>query len=107
MLIDKEEIRNLAHRIGQIFKPERVILFGSYAYGTPTVDSDVDLLVIMHHDGRNSEQAVEILHGIGPRIPVDLLVRTPQEVEQRLSWNDFFLQQVTKRGEVLYESTHA
>lgn len=90
MPIDKAEIQSLAQMIGEIFQPECVILFGSYAYGTPTDDSDVDLLVIMDHSGRNSEQAVEILHRVGPRIPVDLLVRTPREVKQRLSWNDFF-----------------
>lgn len=106
MFVSKEEIQELARPIGREFNPERVILFGSYAYGTPTEDSDVDLLVIMVHEGRNSERALEIVQRLRPRIPVDLLVRTAQEIEQRLAGNDDFLRGVTERGEVLCESSH-
>lgn len=106
MMVSKDDIRDLARQIGREFNPERVILFGSYAHGSPTEGSDVDLLVIMAHEGRNSERALEIVHRLQPRIPVDLLVRTPHEIEQRLAWNDYFLKEVTERGEVLYESSH-
>ena len=101
------EIDALAERIGAEFRPEKVILFGSHAYGTPSEDSDVDLLVIMEHSGSSGiAQALEIVRQVRSRIPVDLVVRTPQEMRQRLQWNDFFLKEVVERGEVLYESAH-
>ena len=106
MRVTRTEIDALAERIGAEFRPEKVILFGSHAYGTPSEDSDVDLLVIMEHSSTGIAQALEITRQVRSRIPVDLLVRTPQEVHQRLQWNDFFLKEVVERGEVLYESAH-
>ena len=102
----KTEIHALVERIGAEFRPEKVILFGSHAYGTPSEDSDVDLLVIMDHRSSGIAQALEIVRRVRSRIPVDLVVRTPQEMRKRLEWNDFFLKEVVKRGEVLYESAH-
>ena len=99
-------IQELTARIVQEFQPERVILFGSYAYGTPTSDSDVDLLVVLPHEGKGTRKAIEILNTINPKIPVDLLVRTPEQLDRRLAWNDFFLQEVMKKGRVLYEASH-
>ena len=60
----------------------------------------------MEHSGSGVAQALEIVRRVRSRIPVDLVVRTPQEMRQRLKWNDFFLMEVVKRGEVLYESAH-
>ncbi len=107
MRVTRTEIHALAERIAAEFRPEKVILFGSHAYGTPSEDSDVDLLVVMDHGGSGVAQAVEIVRRVRSRIPIDLVVRTPQEMRQRLKWNDFFLKDVVKRGEVLYESAHA
>lgn len=106
MRVTRAEIHAVAQRIGAEFRPEKVILFGSHAYGTPAEDSDVDLLVIMEHSGSGVAQAIEIVRQVRSRIPVDLVVRTPQEMRQRLQWNDFFLKEVVQRGEVLYESAH-
>ena len=106
MHVTRAEIHAVAQRIGAEFRPEKVILFGSHAYGTPSEDSDVDLLVIMEHSGSGVAQAIEIVRQVRSRIPVDLVVRTPREMRQRLQWNDFFLKEVVKRGEVLYESAH-
>lgn len=103
----RNDIDAVAARIGAEFLPEKVILFGSYAYGTPSPYSDVDLLVIMEHQGSGMSQALEIVRSVKSRIPIDLVVRTPREIRQRLAWNDFFLKEVIQRGEVLYESTHA
>ena len=104
MLVNRETIQDLADRIAIEFDPERIVLFGSYAHGHPTDDSDVDLLVVMPFDGAGSVQAVEILRRVKARIPLDLVVRSPEDVRQRLEWNDFFLKEVTENGEVLYES---
>ena len=105
-MVEMDSIRELAEKIVHIYHPRQVILFGSYAYGTPTVDSDVDLLVILASEDKGSRKAVEILNTVNPQFPVDLLVRTPEQVRQRLAWHDFFLQEIIKRGKVLYEASH-
>ena len=83
-MVDMDSIRALIERIVQKYHPERIILFGSYAYGTPTVDSDIDLLVVLPFEGKGARKAVEILDTVHPEFPVDLLVRTPEQVRQRL-----------------------
>jgi len=103
-MIDQKNIKELAQRIAREFKPDKIILFGSYAYGNPSPDSDVDLLVIMPFEGKGIRKATEIMLKINPRIPVDVVVRRPEEVEWRLKWNDFFLREIIEKGKVLYES---
>src|SRR5207253_9034249 len=95
-----------ARQIAERFQPDKIILFGSYAYGTPTRDSDVDLLVIM--PTRNQiAQAVRIDEAIEPGFALDLLVRTPKTLEERLRWGDWFLREIVTRGKVLYEKRTA
>lgn len=106
-MVSKRDIRRVCRQIAREFKPERIVLFGSYAYGRPTPDSDVDLLVVMPFEGRATEQAVRISSRLDHRFPIDLLVRTPQEIRQRLEWNDVVLREITSKGEVLYESGNA
>ncbi|MCX6904596.1 MAG: nucleotidyltransferase domain-containing protein [Verrucomicrobia bacterium] len=106
-MINRKDIKRVCAQIAQGFSPQRIILFGSYAYGKPTPDSDVDLLVIMPLEGRATEKAVEISSRLEHRFPIDLLVRSPEEIRQRLAWNDFFLREVTEKGVVMYESTDA
>ena len=97
-------IRKLAREIAERFQPEKIILFGSYAYGTPHADSDVDLLVIM--PARNMiDQAVRIRHATEHRFPLDLIVRSPAYVKRRLKDGDWFLREIVGHGKVLYEST--
>jgi predicted nucleotidyltransferase len=105
-LVPLSAIRRFAKEIAERFRPDKIILFGSYAGGTPTPDSDVDLLVIM--PTRNQiEQAVRIDEAIERRgFPLDLLVRTPKCLETRLKWGDWFLQDIVTRGKVLYEKDH-
>lgn len=106
-LVPLSAIRRYARHIAARFRPERIILFGSYAYGTPTPDSDVDLLVVM--PTRNQvEQAVLIdeslsNEGIEPGFALDLLVRTPATLERRLHMGDWFIKEIMTRGKVLYE----
>ena len=104
--MDMDDIHELTERIVQEFHPRRIILFGSYAYGTPGADSDVDLLVILPCENKGSSKAVEILNRVNPKFSVDLLVRTPEQIRQRLAWNDFFLREIIEKGKVLYEAAH-
>src|SRR3954470_16429613 len=97
-------IRRFARQIGERFRPLKVILFGSHAYGTPHEDSDVDLLVIM--PARNMiDQSVRIRRATGHRFPLDLIVRTPEYVRRRIEDGDWFLREIVSEGKVLYEST--
>ena len=80
------------------FHPQQVVLFGSYAYGTPTPDSDVDLLVVMETPLRHVEQAVEIRQAVDSPFPVDVLVRTPQHIAERGALGDVFLRTARRGG---------
>ena len=103
-MVTREEIQATCDDIVREFAPLQIILFGSYAYGTPREYSDVDLLVVM--PGRGSEtrrQEIEIQERIPRRFRMDLLVRSSEELAYRLSYNDWFLREVTEKGEVLYE----
>ncbi len=102
-----ESITEFTDRIAREFHPERIILFGSSAVGVATEDSDVDLLVVMPTEGSGLRKAAEIMNKISPRIPVDLIVRDPDDVRKRLEANDFFLREVFEKGRVLYESANA
>ncbi len=107
-MIDRAAIQATCGDIVREFGPSQVILFGSYAYGTPTEDSDVDLLVVMDiSEEQAARQAVEIRKRIPRRFRMDLLVRTPRELAFRLAHNDFFLREIFERGEVLHESARA
>lgn len=102
-----EALPEVVARLARQLDPEQVILFGSYAYGTPTPDSDVDLLVILDTDAPTTERYLAVSHLLYPRpFPVDILVRTPEEIEQALRANDFFIREIVTRGRVLYERTN-
>ena len=95
-------IRQYVRQVAARFKPERIILFGSHAYGTPHVDSDVDILVVM--PARNQiDQAVRIDRLVDAPFPLDLIVRTPKNLKWRLAEGDSFLQEILAQGKVLYE----
>jgi predicted nucleotidyltransferase len=99
-------IRRLCKRIAEAYHPEKIILFGSHAYGTPTEDSDVDLLIVMNYEGRSIEQTIKIRLELGLVTPMDLLLRSPQEVSDRLRDGDMLMIDIWKRGKVLYEAKH-
>jgi len=99
-------IRKLCKRIAEAYQPEKIILFGSHAYGKPTPESDVDLLVVMEFEGRPIEQTLKIEHELDIVTPVDLLVRTPKEVIARLEDGDVFMMNIFWRGKMMYEAKH-
>ncbi|MCX9013646.1 MAG: nucleotidyltransferase domain-containing protein [Candidatus Methanoperedens sp.] len=83
--------------------PEKIILFGSYAYGTPTKDSDLDLLVIMPTDEPMHKRVLKIRKVLRDfRIPKDILVYTPQEVEKWKNASTAFVTSILKKGKVIY-----
>jgi predicted nucleotidyltransferase len=94
-------------RIASELKPEKIILFGSYAYGNPTPDSDVDLLVVVETNGKNKEMYRAVSKLLYPRqFPVDIIIKSPKEVEAALKGgadNGFFIRDILKKGKVLYD----
>jgi uncharacterized protein len=105
--IPDEIIQEMISRIAAQFKPKQIILFGSYAYGKPRPESDIDLLIIMETTLRESEQALKIRQFINPLFGVDILVYTPSRLMQRIHLGDTFLKEITEKGLLLYESADA
>ncbi len=101
----RQLIQEVVDKLQKEYQPEKVILFGSYAYGKPTKDSDIDLLIIKETDSRRVDRFVEVsrlLYDRDRRISISPLVYTPEELEERLSIGDDFVEEVLTRGEVLY-----
>jgi predicted nucleotidyltransferase len=104
-MISEEEIQAFSQRIVDAYHPNRIVLFGSYAYGKPHQYSDVDVLVVLPFEGSSLHKSVEILRRTNPSFSVDILARTPEQLRQRLEWNDQFLKEVVERGRVLYAAS--
>ncbi len=105
-MITQKQIRDFGQRLAREFKPLKVILFGSYAYGKPNPDSDVDLLVVMPLDGNPVDKSVEMRLKLQPPFALDLLVRTPTKIKERLAMGDDFIKDILVEGKVLYEAPH-
>ncbi len=106
-MIGMNEIESLRDSIVRAFRPRRIVLFGSYAYGKPTEDSDLDLLVILPFEGKPARKAIEIRSKLNPKVPLELLVRTPEQVANRIADHDWFMREIMERGRVLYEADHS
>jgi predicted nucleotidyltransferase len=102
-----EGIRNVTRQIVQQFHPQKVILFGSYAYGQPTADSDVDLLVVMDIDEAPLHVAAKIAAVIEHPFPLDIVVRTPVEFAAAVHRKGMFATEVATKGITLYEAGDA
>ena len=102
--IPRSVIRRFARQVAERFRPEKIILFGSYAYGTPHAHSDVDILVVM--EARNQhDQAVRIRWAVPAPFPMDLIVRTPKNLGWRLAEGESFHTEIVTKGKVLYEKS--
>jgi len=104
--IPRRLIRRYAEAIAAEFQPDKIILFGSYAYGTPNEDSDVDLLVVMPTRNQH-DQSVRIRWRLAAPFPVDLIVRTPKEMKWRLEEGESFTTTIMSQGKILYEKIDA
>jgi predicted nucleotidyltransferase len=108
IMVKRSKIRAYCNAIAREFLPEKIILFGSYAHGNPTDNSDVDLLVVMPRTRQGGERmAVRIMQSIPRDFALDLIVRTPSHVAKRLQWGDPFMSELMEQGKILYEANDA
>lgn len=104
----QQQIDYICQTIIREFNPEKLILFGSEARGTARPDSDIDLLVIMPFTGSPLKQATEVYKSIDQRdIAVDLIVRTPEQIQERQRIGDVFFREVLTSGKVIHERARA
>ena len=104
--VPRAAIREYVRQVVEKFHPNKVILFGSHAYGKPDADSDVDLLVVMPAKNELTMMG-RIPQAIWAPFPMDLIVHTPENLVKRLAWNDWFLKEVVEKGIVVYDADGA
>jgi predicted nucleotidyltransferase len=104
MPLSFERIQGLAQTIAERFHPRKIILFGSYAWGTPTEDSDVDLLVVLPFEEHPVRIASAIRYVLSRDISLDVLARTPGDIASQLKQEDGFISRIIKQGQVLWET---
>lgn len=103
-MIKEEDIKQIALKIAERYNPEKIILFGSFAWGNPTKNSDIDLLVVKETENTRN-LAVKIDGFLYPRkFPIDLIVYTPAQIEKEIKIEDPFISKITNSGKVLFSS---
>lgn len=103
-MVENRQIELFAEGVVREFHPQRIILFGSGARHAAGSESDVDLLVVMPHRGRSWEAATEIRNRLPVSFPLDLLVRSPEQIEERLAMGDPFIRDIVRNGKMLYDA---
>jgi len=104
ILNQQKQIKNIVMKIAKKYKPEKIILFGSYAWGKPTKDSDVDLLIIKKTKKDKSNRRLELeMMFLERMMPIDFFIYTPEEIKKRLALNDFFVKNIIQKGQLVYE----
>ena len=108
LMVTLPQIQRYCDAIAAAFRPAKIILFGSYAYGRPTEDSDVDVMVVMPRLRQSRHDlATRIREKVECDFPVDVLVRGETDVKRRLRQKDMFITHVTNEGRVMYEALHS
>jgi predicted nucleotidyltransferase len=97
-MVSNDAINALSNRIVAEFDPDKIILFGSYARGAASDESDVDLLVILPFEGKSFRKSLEILNKVDPRFPVDLIARRPDDTARRYTLGDPFIREALDQG---------
>ncbi len=105
-MISNRAIKQYCDAIAVAFKPRKIILFGSYAYGTPTEDSDVDLMVVMPKKRFRRDLGWRIPVKVPPQFPLDVLVEPEDRLQRRIDDQECFILDVTEKGKVMYEGVH-
>lgn len=99
----QEKIQKITTKIAETYQPEKVFLFGSYAWGKPTKDSDIDLFVVKDTKESKRERQIKLRRlFLDFDMPADILVYTPKEVEKRIMMGDFFVKNIITKGKILY-----
>ena len=98
-----EVISETIKQIIEKFHPEKIIMFGSYTYGKPGQNSDLDLLIVMNYKGSSKKQAVKIIQSIDYHFPIDLIVRSTDQIHERIRLGDFFFKDIIDKGKILYD----
>jgi predicted nucleotidyltransferase len=96
-------LTDITRRIVEHLQPYKIVLFGSYASGAPNLESDVDILVVMDSEESMAQRIRRVMQVAKVRfLPMDVIVRTPAEMAERLAMGDFFLAEILQKGKVLY-----
>ena len=101
--IYQKEISRIKKVIVENYKPEKIILFGSCAFGKIKPSSDIDMLIIKKSQKRRIERIQDVLFMIDNNLPFEPLVYTPLEIKKRLALGDFFVKNILEKGKILYE----
>lgn len=104
--VNAQVISGLVKRLIEMYQPEKIILYGSYAYGSPDEDSDIDLLIVKETEDRPIDRRIAVrrlVSDIRKKVPFSSLVVTPEELSDRLALGDDFFIEIIQRGKVLYE----
>lgn len=101
------DIQRYCDGIADAFKPQKIILFGSYAYGSPTEDSDVDVMVVMPKRRYKRDLGFRMRIKVPAGFPVDVLVEPDDKLQRRIADRESFILDVTERGKIMYEGSHA
>jgi predicted nucleotidyltransferase len=103
-MIEKDKISEIVKKIASGYNPDKIILFGSYATGNPNEDSDLDLFVIKDTDLPRPQRTVQVRRMLyGSMIPIDLIIFTPEEIEESKENKFSFVYEVLNTGKTLYE----
>ncbi len=101
----KKLINQIAEKIKKQYKPEKIILFGSYAWGKPTKDSDIDLFIVKETNEKHRERALKVRRLLSEEnglVGLDILVYNSQELTKRLEIGDSFISKIIKKGKLVY-----
>lgn len=106
-MIPMRDIQRYCDGIAAAFKPQRIILFGSYAYGKPTADSDVDVMVVMPKKRYRRDLDTRVRRKVPAGFAVDVLVEPDDKLKRRIADRESFILDITEKGRVMYEDRHA
>ena len=100
-----KELKRIISVLKIKYKPEKIILFGSFAQGNAQKDSDIDLMIIKETRQNPWKRQDTVERLVTRKVPVDLLVYTPRELKNRIDLGDTFTREVFTKGKLVYEKS--
>ena len=104
----KQVLSEIVEKLKKEYNPLKIILYGSYAYGTPTDDSDLDLFILKETNKRRVDRFVDvkkIVYNPERKIPISPLIYNPNELDERLQLKDDFILEILNKGVILYDKS--